>query len=85
MNDKVTEQQCLVLAGQKAGGGSVYSPSLLTLQKCSPDEFLLEEMTRESPCSEDSLQGAKEAKLSTGELRPRSDVFKFLILSSRQC
>lgn len=42
VNDKVTEQQCLVLAGQKAGGGSVYSPSLLTLQKCSPDDFLLQ-------------------------------------------
>lgn len=41
VNDKVTEQQCLVLANQKAGGGSGYSPSLLTLQKCSPDEFLL--------------------------------------------
>lgn len=41
MNDKVTEQQCLVLANQKAGGGSGYSPSLLTLQKCSPIEFLL--------------------------------------------
>lgn len=41
VNDKVTEQQCLVLANQKAGGGSSYSPSLLTLQKWSPDEFLL--------------------------------------------
>ena len=40
-NGKVTEQRCLVPAHQKAGGGSVYSPSLLTLQKCSPDEFLL--------------------------------------------
>ena len=41
VNDKVTEQHCLVLAGQKAGGGSVYSLSLFTLQKCSPDDFLL--------------------------------------------
>lgn len=81
----VTEQRCLVLAHQKAGGGSVYSPSLLTCRNAPQMRSFCTEMTGKSPCSEDSLQGAKEAMLFTGELRPRSDVFKFLILSSRQC
>ena len=43
------------------------------------------DISLDSYLTEDSLQGIKEAKLFTGELRPRSDVFKFLILSSRQC
>lgn len=70
---------------RKQGVGlATHPPSWLCRNALQMSSFCTE-MTGKSPCSEDSLQGIKEAKLFTGELRPRSDVFKFLILSSRQC
>lgn len=76
VNDKVTEQQHLVLGHQRAGGRSAYPahPSSWLCRNALQVSSFCMEMIGNPPCSEDSLYGAKEAKLFTvglGETKVR--------------